>query len=69
MRTTLSIDDDLEPTFRGHADGFEQMNVEALSIEELREYIAHAQAEIARAEKEIRNRDALRNNADALFKS
>ena len=65
----MSIDDDLEPTFRGNADGFEQMNVEALSIEELREYIAHAQAEIARAEEEIRNRDALRNNADALFKN
>ncbi len=65
----MSIDEDLEPTFRGNADGFEQMNVEALSIEELREYIAHAQAEIARAEEEIRNRDALRNNADALFKN
>jgi len=65
----MSIDDDLEPTFRGHADGFEQMNVEALSIEELREYIAHAQAEITRAEEEIRNRDALRNNANALFKN
>jgi uncharacterized small protein (DUF1192 family) len=65
----MSIDDDLEPTFRGHADGFEQMNVGGLSIEELREYIAHAQAEIARAEEEIRNRDALRNNADALFKN
>jgi uncharacterized small protein (DUF1192 family) len=65
----MSIDDDLEPTFQGHADGFEQMNVEALSVEELKEYIAHAQAEIARAEEEIRNRDALRNNADALFKN
>lgn len=65
----MSIDDDLEPRFGGHPDGFDQMNVEALSIEELREYIAHAQSEIARAEEEIRNRDALRNNADALFKS
>ncbi len=65
----MSIDDDLEPRFGGHRDGFEQINVEALSIEELREYIAHAQAEIARAEEEIRNRDALRNSADALFKN
>ncbi len=63
------MDDDLEPTFGGHKDGFAEINVEALSIEELKEYIAHAHAEIARAEAEIKSREALRGDADALFKS
>lgn len=65
----MSLDDDLEPNFKGRKDGFDEMNVEALSIEELKEYIAHAQAEIARAEAEIESREALRGDADALFKS
>ena len=47
---------------------FEQINVEALSIEELRDFIAHAQAEIARAEAEITSKQALRGDAAALFK-
>jgi uncharacterized small protein (DUF1192 family) len=65
----MSADDDLEPTFRGHKGGFETPDLEALSVDELREYIAHATAEIARAEQEIQNRESLRGNADALFKS
>lgn len=65
----MSLDDDLDPSFKGHKDGFDEMNVEALSLEELKEYIAHAQAEIARAEAEIKSREALRGDADALFKS
>lgn len=65
----MSSDDDLEPTFRSVKAGFEQMNVEALSIEELREYIAHAQGEIARADTEIKSREALQGDADALFKN
>lgn len=65
----MSMDDDLEPTFQGVKDSFDEINVEALSIEELREYIAHAQSEITRAEAEIKSREALRGDADALFKS
>lgn len=65
----MSPDDDLEPTFQGVKSGFDQMNVEALSLEELKEYIAHAQAEIARAEAEINSREALKGDADALFKN
>lgn len=65
----MGLDDDLEPTFQGVKAGFEQMNVEALSIEELKEYIAHSRDEIARAEAEIQSREALRGDADALFKT
>lgn len=65
----MSADDDLEPSFRGHKKGFDPMNLEPLSVEELEDYIAHAKSEIARAEEEIRNRAALRGDADALFKS
>ncbi len=65
----MNMEDDLEPTFQGVKDGFDEINVEALSIEELKEYIAHAQSEIARAEAEIKSREALRGDADALFKS
>ena len=65
----MSLDDDLEPTFKGEKPGFDLMNVEALSMEELKEYIAHAHGEIVRAEAEISSREALRGDADALFKS
>lgn len=66
---TMSLDDDLEPTFQGHKNGFDEMNVESLSVEELKAYIEHAKREIARAEAEIAGREALRGDADALFKS
>ena len=69
LRGKMSMDDDLEPTFQGVKPGFELMNVETLSIEELNEYIAHANAEITRAQNEIKSREALRGDADALFKS
>lgn len=65
----MGPEDDLEPTFQGVKTGFDQINVEALSIEELKEYIAHAHEEIARAEAEISSREALRGDADALFKN
>ena len=65
----MSIDDDLEPNFQGQKKGFDPMNLEALSVEEIEDYIAHAKSEIARAEEEIRSREALRGDADALFKS
>ena len=65
----MSLDDDLEPRFQGHKAGFDEMNVEGLSVEELNAYIEHAKAEIARAEAEIKSREALRGDADALFKS
>lgn len=64
----MSLEDDLEPTFQGHKNAFDEMNVESLSIEELKAYIAHAGNEIARAEAEIKSRESLRGDADALFK-
>ncbi|HCP00875.1 MAG: DUF1192 domain-containing protein [Alphaproteobacteria bacterium] len=65
----MSLDNDQEPTFKGHKANFDELNVEGLSVEELKAYIKHAKSEIARAESEIASRDALRNDADALFKS
>jgi uncharacterized small protein (DUF1192 family) len=65
----MSFDDDLEPNFQGHKKGFDPMNLESLSVEELEDYIAHAKSEITRAEDEIKSRNALRGDADALFKS
>lgn len=65
----MSSDDDLEPTFKGHKADFDSMNVESLSLEELKDYIEHAKREIGRAEAEISSREALRGDADALFKS
>lgn len=65
----MSSEDDLEPTFQGHASDFSAMNVESLSIEELKAYIEHAKQEIARAEAEIASRESLRGDADALFKN
>jgi len=62
-------EDDLEPTFQGHESDFDKINVEALSTEELRAYIEHAKQEITRAKAEISGREALRGDADALFKS
>tara|TARA_A100001037_G_C14926459_1_gene534022 strand:+ start:165 stop:362 length:198 start_codon:yes stop_codon:yes gene_type:complete len=64
----MSLDDDLEPTFQGHKKSFDEINVESLSIEELKAYIEHAGNEMARAEAEIENRESLRGDADALFK-
>ena len=63
----MSFDDDLEPQRPAKKKGFEQVNIEALSIEEMKEYIEHAKAEILRAEAEIRNRQALRGDADSIF--
>ena len=64
----MSFDDDLEPQHPAAKKGFEQVNVEALSIEELKAYIEHAKQEILRSEAEIKNREALRGDADSLFK-
>lgn len=65
----MSLDDDLEPTFQVVKPDFELVNVEGLSLEELKNYITHAQTEIQRAKSEINSRKALRGDADALFKS
>ena len=64
----MSFDDDLEPRHAAAKTEFVQVNIEALSIEELRAYIEHAKQEILRAETEIESRQALRGDADALFK-
>lgn len=65
----MSFDDDLEPRRPATRKAFEQMDVEALSIEEMRAYIEHAKNEILRAEAEIQSREALRGDADSLFKN
>jgi len=65
----MSFDDDLEPQHPAARKKFEEVNIEALSVEEMREYIEHAKKEILRAEAEIQNREALRGDADSLFKN
>ncbi len=64
----MSFEDDLEPQHPATKKGFEPLNIEALSIEEMKEYIEHAKQEILRTEAEIRNREAIRGDADSLFK-
>ncbi len=64
----MSFDDDLEPQHPAKRKAFEEINIEALSVEEMKEYIEHAKKEILRAEAEIRSREALRGDADSLFK-
>ena len=64
----MSFDDDLEPQHQPKGKAFPQANVEALSIEELKAYIEHANNEIARAKAEISAKESLRGDADALFR-
>ncbi len=64
----MSFEDDLEPQHPAAKKGFVHVNIEALSIEEMKEYIEHAKAEILRTEAEIRSRQALRGDADSIFK-
>ena len=64
----MSFDDDLEPQHPANRKKFEPVNIEALSIEELKEYIEHAKQEILRADAEIQSRQALRGDANSLFK-
>ena len=64
----MSFEDDLEPQHPANKKSFEQVNIETLSLEEMREYIEHAKQEIARTEAEIKSRETLRGDADSLFK-
>ncbi len=64
----MSFDDDLEPQHPAKPKTFEEVNIEALSVEEMKEYIEHAKKEILRAEAEIKSREAMRGDADSLFK-
>lgn len=64
----MSFDDDLEPRHPANRKKFEPVNIDALSIEEMKEYIEHAKQEILRAEAEIKSRESLRGDADSLFK-
>ena len=64
----MSFDDDLEPQHPANRKKFEPVNIEALSIAEMKEYIEHAKQEILRAEAEIKSRETLRGDADSLFK-
>ncbi len=45
-----------------------EKNLDAMSIEELEQYIADLRAEIARAQAAIEARQKLRSGADAVFK-
>lgn len=65
----MSFDDDLEPQHPARRKGFAEMDIEALSIEEMKEYIEHAKREIQRTEAEIKSREALRGDAHSLFKT
>lgn len=64
----MSFDDDLEPQHPAKRTAFEGVDIEALSIEEMKAYIEHAKREILRAEAEIKSRDTLRGDADSIFK-
>lgn len=64
----MSFDDDLEPQHPAKPKAFEEINIEALSVEEMKAYIEHAKKEILRAEAEIKSREALKGDADSLFK-
>ncbi len=64
----MSFDEDLEPQHPANRKKFEPINIDALSVAEMREYIEFAKQEIMRAEAEIQSRDALRGDADSLFK-
>jgi uncharacterized small protein (DUF1192 family) len=64
----MSFDEELEPQHPVKPKAFEEVNIEALSVEEMKEYIEHAKKEILRAEAEIKSRKALRGDADLLFK-
>ena len=65
----MSFEDDLEPQHQPKKKIFEPLNIESLSIEEMKEYIEHAKQEIVRTEAEIKNRESLRGDADSLFKN
>jgi uncharacterized small protein (DUF1192 family) len=65
---SMSFDDDLEPRHPAKRKAFEEMDIEALSIKEMGEYIEHAKKEILRTEAEIKSRKSLRGDADSLFK-
>ena len=58
---------DEEPPRR--ADRFAPAAMDSWGVEDLRAYIAALQAEIARAEAAIRQREAQRSAADAFFKA
>jgi uncharacterized small protein (DUF1192 family) len=64
----MSFDDDLEPQNPAKPKAFEEINIEALSVAEMKAYIEHAKKEILRAEAEIKSREALKGDADSLFK-
>ena len=57
--------DDLEPT---KPNPLEPANLEEMSIEALRDYIAERETEIDRARAMIARKDTARNVADAVFK-
>ena len=61
--STLMDTDDLEPIIKP-----KEIDFDALSIEELREYIIELKAEIERAERYILSKGKDRLNAESLFK-
>jgi uncharacterized small protein (DUF1192 family) len=61
----MAEDDDAPPRKRIR---LEKLVLDTLSIEELRDYIAELQAEIARVEADIERKQSHRNAADAFFR-
>jgi len=63
----MAFDDDLEPQHQPKP-AYTPANLEVLSIDELKEYIAHCKGEIGRAQAEIDSRQSHIGAAEALFK-
>lgn len=61
-------EDDLEPQQPKRKQVFVPLPVEPLSIEELERYIEFLHVEIERAKAEIRAKQSLRGDAEALFR-
>ena len=56
--------DDLEPPRKGSA---RPVDLQPMSVNELRDYIASLEAEIARAEQAIAKKEAHKSGVEALF--
>lgn len=61
----MLTDDDTDPKTRRAKPRL----LDPMSVPELKEYVVHLQAEIARAEAEIAKREKHKSAADAIFKS
>ena len=60
--------DDLDPRLGTGQKRLEKLDLEAMSLAALDEYIAELQGEITRAQNAIGKKDSARDAADAVFK-